>query len=1610
MIRLTTEIAVDHHHRSLDELQGEGPESLQAALEWLFPIDTPSLGEVQLIAVEIASESYWQARVSEPRWVRPVRITIAAGEVGDSFEVDLPWLCDNRALQTTAGDDWLDIGAHTGLFLGQPLHPRAQLVPRPGLRARRSENETFAVLVPDVGSDIAFGRTPRRIVVQVGQRRREAVSPEAFARVLDGVDPERFESPEHRAVLRSVAALARDGGSLTRRFAPETLRDIDDTLSLHRPTWPQRIRAVVAQLVQPGHGLADPLADELSRESLQMRLYGDVLRRTVAAGLLRGLRRFRRVERDLVATAGASEAKGRPIELISRLTVKLGTGIQSHVDTTLRPGTDRSLVSADDDRGTVASVECRRVVTRYGPGGVGRPGAERLWLRGLHPDRRGEICPLLTPESEDIGFVRSFCVGATAESDGIRPSEPNAAYSDLSVAAGLIPFVNHDDPTRASIAARLLRQAVPISGAQRPRVETPVADLAAGEVGVVKATFSGVVESVGRGWVRVKRYHGGTAVVGFGPAKPSATNVASDWRVLVDVGTRIYEGDVLAHARDVVVANDGAHLAQGRDCLVAYTPWHGWNFEDAIVVSEAVVTHFSSDHLVRFSERFDLNSAEIPRTLARAGDVVMGGSPLVEVLAGDRVLRVVHAADDGSVTRLDIVNDEIVIEMLVHRPLAIGDKLTNRHGAKGVVSVILPVNEMPRLPDGRPVDVLLNPVGIIRRLNLSQLFEAHVTLLRDLDGQEGTVVVGRSVPSRDHLRAELDRVGAPGGRLRLTGPDGEPLGPTRGVVVGWQHMVKLDHLAANKLRTRNFGRRSPLTQQPAKGADWVVGRLVGGAQRLGEMELWALQAAGAHLLVRDAMARSDGARRSLAAAAAHLRAAGIRLSIDELGHFKVAVEGEPSDLDPLPPDVIQAIIEPKVYAASLNPARDPLHDHHHGLDADEIRCACGHTRGTGAVCDRCGNRTTRRPGTDRTSCRFAIELAIPVRHPWLADDDGAVLHSLAMLPPAYRPFEDNRLDIAYRRLIITNERLRAAGRDDTSAERKLSAAVERVLGRVDDRAPLETIASRLHGKRGLLRRSLRGRDTDFAARGVIVPDPTIDPETIGVPTAVTAALDLDANKYEFSDVVLVNRQPTLLPTNLVALRARPVLGSAFRIHPFLCARLAGDFDGDEITVHRPVAAEAAAEAWEHFRPSASYRHPANGRVVAKVDLDVALGLWLTGSERGGRAELANELGLGEDDPLPVGSGPIVPDEQAALVDRCANSGADGTAALKSFVTLFGAGVRRATGWSFSAVELEPVMVPGEGDLERHVAATVPATSALGEALAAGIAGKMKGIVQLVCRRGSLNGFDGNPTPFVAQSFLAGLANEGFFSTAPGGLRALSDKKLVTPLAGGLTKALIEAGYDVTVEAEVCGSDHVGFGAALTCLLPGGGVCARCYRSAGGGPARLGQAVGLSAAFAVGERTTQNAMKAFQGGTRLVGGNVGLLTAVFGRGSVTVERPDGRDSTQSLARHLDACDGPEERLALFDGLRRIADEALDGLVGTQHYEVLWRRLLAVHAGNGDGALLDRAQRTGSTLVDATSRGRLAILLAARPDQAAHDGVSPLRMTLVGHLGTAQDVHK
>ena len=452
--------------------------------------------------------------------------------------------------------------------------------------------------------------------------------------------------------------------------------------------------------------------------------------------------------------------------------------------------------------------------------------------RQNHPSFRGRLCPVESPESEQVGLSLQLASGAKVDFDGrIQPAGELAG--ELGFGAGLIPFFAHNDGARNMMGAKNLRQAVPVRGRERSKIET-----------------------------------GGEAVV----ARFSAP--------LVEMG-------VCPDAN----AADGS-FALGRDLLVAYLPWYGMNFEDAVVLGQQVadkgLLDLSFTQAVRKRIKVGWIPADPPEQvvfpwsengLAKVGTELVAGSPLAsfawEGKADVKRMMICHEGRTPSILRAIRFHrttdwTDGVLEYELEMPIGIkpGDKLMGRHGNKGVVGVILPTDQMPSLPDslalpekfrGRPIDVLLNPHGVISRMNLGQLIETHLGWLlhsdqckpEDLrnDGDTNAMLAAPFSASLDHdkIQTLLKNTGLDEyGRVHLDLPDGKKtLAP---VTVGFQHIVRLRHIPEMKSQARRGGGEALYS---ARTGQAVRGRKQGGGQRLGEMEVWALAAHGADAVLSE---------------------------------------------------------------------------------------------------------------------------------------------------------------------------------------------------------------------------------------------------------------------------------------------------------------------------------------------------------------------------------------------------------------------------------------------------------------------------------------------------------------------------------------------------------------------------------------------------------------------------------------------------------------------------------------------------------------------------------------------------------------------------------------
>ena len=503
-----------------------------------------------------------------------------------------------------------------------------------------------------------------------------------------------------------------------------------------------------------------------------------------------------------------------------------------------------------------------------------------------------------------------------------------SARQMVSVATAMIPFLEHDDVNRALMGSNMQRQAVPLVQAERPLVGTGMEAHAAVDAGdVLTASKAGVVTEVSADIVTVANDDGTTSSYRLAKFKRSNQGTSYNQRVLVDEGDRLEEGGVIADGP----STDAGELALGKNLLVAFMSWEGHNFEDAIILSQRLVQDdvLSSIHIEEHevdARDTKLGAEEITRDIPnvseevladldergiiRIGAEVVPGDILVgkvtpkgetELTPEERLLRAIFGekarevrdtslkvphGESGTVIGVKLfdrdegdelppgVNQLVRVYVAQKRKITDGDKLAGRHGNKGVISKILPVEDMPFLEDGTPVDVILNPHGVPRRMNIGQVLEVHLgwaasrgwkiegdpdwakhidETVREVqantpvaspvfDGakeEEITGLLGSVIPNRDGVRlVDVD------GKARLfDGRSGEPF--PEPVSVGYMYILKLHHLVDDKIHARSTGPYSMITQQP------LGGKAQFGGQRFGEMEVWALEAYGAAYALQE---------------------------------------------------------------------------------------------------------------------------------------------------------------------------------------------------------------------------------------------------------------------------------------------------------------------------------------------------------------------------------------------------------------------------------------------------------------------------------------------------------------------------------------------------------------------------------------------------------------------------------------------------------------------------------------------------------------------------------------------------------------------------------------
>uniref|UniRef100_UPI00262F9CB5 DNA-directed RNA polymerase subunit beta n=1 Tax=Acaryochloris sp. IP29b_bin.137 TaxID=2969217 RepID=UPI00262F9CB5 len=630
-----------------------------------------------------------------------------------------------------------------------------------------------------------------------------------------------------------------------------------------------------------------------------------------------------------------------------------------------------------DQTNPLAELTHKRRLSALGPGGLTRERAG-FAVRDIHPSHYGRICPIETPEGPNAGLIGSLATHARVNPYGfietpfypvehgrvLKDQPPQYMTADeeddlrvapgdipmdaegyiqgeivpvryrqdftttspeevdyvavspvqiISVATSLIPFLEHDDANRALMGSNMQRQAVPLLQPERPLVGTGLEAQAARDSGMVIISHTdGEVTYVSADAIRIRDEEGNETEYQIQKYQRSNQDTCLNQRPIVFVGDRVREGQIIADGS----ATEGGELALGQNILVVYMPWEGYNYEDAILVSERLVRDdvYTSIHIEKFeieARQTKLGPEEITREIpnvgedslrqldesgiirigawVEAGDILVGKvtpkgesdqppeEKLLRAIFGEKARDVrdnslrVPNGEKGRVVDVRVFTREqgdelppganMVVRVYVaqKRKLQVGDKMAGRHGNKGIISRILPIEDMPYLADGTPVDLVLNPLGVPSRMNVGQVFECllgwagqnlntrfKLTPFDEMHGEEA---------SRSTVHGKLEEAQQKTGKDWLFDPDrpgklqvfdgrtGEPF--DQPVTVGKAYMLKLVHLVDDKIHARSTGPYSLVTQQP------LGGKAQQGGQRFGEMEVWALEAFGAAYTLQE---------------------------------------------------------------------------------------------------------------------------------------------------------------------------------------------------------------------------------------------------------------------------------------------------------------------------------------------------------------------------------------------------------------------------------------------------------------------------------------------------------------------------------------------------------------------------------------------------------------------------------------------------------------------------------------------------------------------------------------------------------------------------------------
>ena len=748
-----------------------------------------------------------------------------------------------------------------------------------------------------------------------------------------------FKDEVNYAVLQNILA------NTSEEDLPQVLQErYDELVPKHITT--EDIIASISMLLNIYHGLGT--VDDIDHlANRRIRCVGELLQNQFRIGLARLERvvRERMTIQDLDVVTPQTLINPKPI--VAAIREFFGSS---------------QLSQFMDQTNPLSELTHKRRISALGPGGLSRERAG-FEVRDVHYTHYGRLCPVESPEGPNIGLISALSSFASINEYGFietpyrkvdpethkvtdivenmsadvedkyyiaQASEPlnedgtfvhdrirvrhqneileveknKVQYIDVSpkqlvsIAAAMIPFLEHDDAKRALMGSNMQRQAVPLMITDSPMIGTGIEYRAAKDSGIlVLAEDDGVVQKVTSDSITMKYNNGKTVTHRLRKFKRTNGGTCINQKPIVRKGEVVKKGDSIADGP----STQNGEMALGKNVLIAFSTWEGYNYEDAVLLSERLVKEdvFTSIHIEEYEcecRDTKLGAEEITRDIPNIGDdqlkdldengiirigaEVRPGDILVgkvtpkgetELTAEERLLRAIFGekarevrdtslrvphGEAGTIVDVKVFtrenSDELApgVKQVIRcyiatkRKISVGDKMAGRHGNKGVVSRILPVEDMPFMPDGTPIDILLNPLGVPSRMNLGQILEVHLGMVARKRGWKIATPVfdGANQEEIEELLAESG-LSTDGKSILYDGRTGEPF--DKPVTVGVQYMLKLHHLVDDKIHARSTGPYSLVTQQP------LGGKAQFGGQRFGEMEVWALEEYGAAYTLQE---------------------------------------------------------------------------------------------------------------------------------------------------------------------------------------------------------------------------------------------------------------------------------------------------------------------------------------------------------------------------------------------------------------------------------------------------------------------------------------------------------------------------------------------------------------------------------------------------------------------------------------------------------------------------------------------------------------------------------------------------------------------------------------